>query len=810
MKLIELTCRAEYDKIIISESGVCALRYNIKTGQVEISLSELCPPRRTRAGDDFVSPEALPETVAGSAPRDIVYVVEYGGVEFRISGRADALFVDGDGLRICELIPAPDAGSGKRPLPGDMTLCLAFMFCKLYGEGSAVVEVVMFDRKTGQIESNRRTKKLPALESVFYKRLGAKLGEAKMLSERAELVLPGAASVKFPFSSLREGQEIMMRECYDALRAGERLFIQAPTGIGKTMSALYPAVKFLGNGRCDKIFYLTAKISTQREAYRAAGMLFSAGAKLRTIVLSSKESYCLRRGLKPVDSPCAVGGCDSFAAPSERMTAAIWHLLALQNGYEKKIINKTAREFRVCPYELSLRLSEYCEIIIADYNYAFDPLIRIGRYFGDEQKGGRYVFLVDEAHNLADRTRSMYSAVISTRDFMPSVGNPEAGETELSTLLTQAAGRLSAMRALCRDDMIRDEAGVERGFYTSKSIPQGFVEILGALACECEAQIYRRPGAPDVGYIASLNKKIGRYLAAAEHFDERHLFFCEVRGEVVTTWIYCLDPSEILHRLLGSAVASVMFSATLTPLEYFSDILGGGRLARTLALSSPFDISNLFIGAIGNISTRYEDRKKTLPMIISHIAAVMSGRRGNYIAYFPSYKYMEAAASAFSARYPGVKVISQEKGMTRERRENFLDEFRRDDGLMRLGFCVLGGSFSEGIDLPGSRLIGVIVVGVGMPGLSSERNIMSEYYQFTRESGYDYAYTYPGMNNVLQAAGRVIRGESDRGVLVLIDDRYCEPKYTAMYPDHWRQMQYFSSAASLNSAICEFWKDKSK
>ncbi len=786
------------------------MRYNIKTRQVEISLSELCPPRRGRAGDSFVAPEALPEAVAGSAPRDIVYLEEYEGLEFRISGRADALFVEGDGLRICELIPASDDGTGRMPPPGDATLCLAFMFCKLHGKNSAVVETVLFDRKTGQTQSNRRTKKLPALKAVFHKRLGAKHSEAKMLAERAELVLPGAVSVKFPFSSLREGQEIMMRECYDALRGGERLFIQAPTGIGKTMSALYPAVKFLGNGRCDKIFYLTAKISTQREAYRAAGMLFSAGAKLRTVVLSSKESCCLRRGLKPVDSPCAVGGCDSFAAPTERMTAAIWHLLALQNGYEKKIINKTAREFRVCPYELSLRLSEYCEIIIADYNYAFDPLIRIRRYFGDERQGGRYVFLVDEAHNLADRTRSMYSAAISTRDFSPVLDNPEGGRAELSTLLARAAGRLSAMRALCRDDMIRDEEGIERGFYTSKSIPKGFVEVLGELARECETIIYRRPGDPNIGYIASLNKKIGRYLAAAEHFDEHHLFFCEVRGEIVTAWIYCLDPSEILHRLLGSAAASVMFSATLTPLDYFADILGGGRLARTLALPSPFDISNLFIGAVGNISTRYEDRKKTLPGLISHIAAAMSGRRGNYIAYFPSYKYMEAAASAFSARYPGVKVISQEKGMTRERRESFLDEFRRDDGVMRIGFCVLGGSFSEGIDLPGSRLIGVIVVGVGMPGLSSERNIMSEYYQITRDSGYEYAYTYPGMNNVLQAAGRVIRGERDCGVLVLIDDRYCEPKYTAMYPDHWRQMQYFSSAASLNSAICGFWKDKSK
>ncbi len=798
------------------------MRYNNKTGQVEIFLSELCRPRRGRARPGADSrfgylPAIPPEISAGGSPRDAVICEKLEGVDFKISGRADAVVINTGGadktkcgIKVSEIFIAGGDDTEGNIMPDDEAAIIAYMFCKLNNEDAAEVEAVIFDPATGVVTKNSQRKKFSALEATFKKHLTGKVGEARMLAERSALIMPGAAAVKFPFAKLREGQENMMRECYDAMRNGERLFVEAPTGIGKTLSSLYPAVKFWGNGRCDKIFYLTAKTSTQAEAYKAAGMLFQGGAKLRTIILSAKENCCLRRGIKPPDQPCGPRECSCFASSEEKMTAAIWHLLALQNGYGQSVIVKTAKEYGVCPYELSLNLSEYCEIIIGDYNYAFDPLIRLKRYFENPENTGRYVILVDEAHNLADRTRGMYSAEINTGDMLALYNKIKCEESELTGAMKDSLDCLFAMHSLCRDDMTKDETGAETGFYTCRERPENFDQSLNALLKECELRIFRHDDDPLRGEISSLSKKIMRYLAAAEYFDERFLFYCEVSGGGVRAIIYCLDPSALLEKCLGRIDAAVMFSATLTPLDYFSDILGGGKKARTLALASPFDISNLFIGAVDNISTRYEDREKTLLKTVSYIAAAVAGRRGNYIVYFPSYRYMEKAASAFSQKYPKVSVLIQRKGMTREEKEQFLDEFRRDDGNMRVGFCVLGGSFSEGIDLPGSRLIGVVIVGVGMPGLSSERNIMKDYYELSRESGYDYAYTYPGMNNVLQAAGRVIRSDTDRGVVVLVDDRYATPKYAAMYPEHWRQMQHFTSAASLNEAISGFWKDKSK
>ena len=306
--------------------------------------------------------------------------------------------------------------------------------------------------------------------------------------------------------------------------------------------------------------------------------------------------------------------------------------------------------------------------------------------------------------------------------------------------------------------------------------------------------------------LQKLKKQLSRLIITSEYFDERFLFYCELNGEDVILKIFCLDPSQILDNIHSTVEASIMFSATLTPLEYFSDILGGGRKSRTLLLASPFDRDNLFLGACGGVSTRYEDREKTLSQVVSYIAATVACKKGNYLVYFPSYSYMNRAAELFMKRFPKVRTIVQNPRMNRTDINGFISEFLNADGKMRVGFWVLGGIFSEGIDLPGKSLIGVVIVGTGVPGISSERNIMREYYELSRGCGYDYAYTSPGMNNVLQAAGRVIRSDTDKGIVTLIDDRYITQKYREMYPDHWEKMQYFESAASLNSAITEFWK----
>jgi Rad3-related DNA helicase len=288
------------------------------------------------------------------------------------------------------------------------------------------------------------------------------------------------------------------------------------------------------------------------------------------------------------------------------------------------------------------------------------------------------------------------------------------------------------------------------------------------------------------------------------------LCYVELFGGDILVKIYCLDPSPVMDSLLDRARASVLFSATLTPPEYFCDVLGGAKKAQSVSLSSPFLPENLCVSVVDGISTRAEDRAKNYAKYATLIAASVSAKSGNYIAYFPSYECLDGVREAFCRKYPKVEVVSQSRGMSVTEKEAFLSAFKNDEGHLRVGFCVLSGAFSEGVDLPGSRLIGAIVFGVGIPALSNERNMIQEYFDATTEAGYDYAYTYPGMNHVLQAVGRVIRREGDRGIAVLVDDRYSESKYRRLFPKHWQGVQYTADARSLAKILQDFWDNSDK
>ena len=461
------------------------------------------------------------------------------------------------------------------------------------------------------VETIVRNKTYASLEKLFLRWLARLIPIAQMLRERGEKILSCSSNAKFPYPTLRNGQMLMMNECYDAMSRGKRLFVQAPTGIGKTLSVLYPAVKFLGSGKCDKIFYFTAKSSTQAEAYRAAGALFASGAQLRTIVISAKEQVCCA-------SDCMVNGiCDavacSFAKYSDaQMSEAVNELLALQNGYEKNVVMKTAMKHKVCPYELSLCLAEFCEIIIADYNYVFDPSVYFRRFFADQDRTDQYVFLIDEAHNLADRAREMYSAELST-SFLKKL------HSEIACVLPELVGQLEDLmnqmgnlRHLCADNMVKDENGIEHGFYLSKSRYDNLDESLEALYKTLGFKLRKGRSDPFYRSIAAVYRLIHKYIITANFYIESSMFYCEVEGENVKVKSICVDPSEMLNERMEWARASILFSATLTPQDYFIDILGGGAKATGLALKSPFDEDNLFLAAVDDVSTRYEDRNKSL------------------------------------------------------------------------------------------------------------------------------------------------------------------------------------------------------
>lgn len=768
------------------------MRYDRLTGSIALNICELCgradDAERQRLGD-----------LAGLALTTYRMQYTHNDITYLAIGSA---YTQKD--VICDVVQhVPDA-----PLPsaGEGTLLAAFLWCLHSCADVAHISVLAVDEDGNACGGEVTSRGREALEKYFLRRLDKVAGIASMLRERAEQILPLAARVRFPYPGLRRGQRLMMEECYDCMCRGERLFVEAPTGIGKTISALYPAVKYLGMGKCDKIFYVTAKSSTQNEAYKAAGALFRGGAMLRTVVLSAKEHMCLCREHMTAGM-CDVRCCRYATASTETVMAGASELLSLQNGYDSEIIRRVAERYGVCPYELSLTLAEFCEIVIADYNYIFDPLVFLRRFFRDSGDDARYVLLVDEAHNLADRAREMYSSELCSDDVRALRAQVADMLPELCAMLDAFLADFDTMRRRCDENSERGPDGVMRGYNISRERDVSF-DAHAELICRELGRL--SAGSEQPGYVAmaALYRRLKRYIVAGELSRDISMLYCQFEGESVTLRSLCIDPSAELNWRMKRFSSVVLFSATLTPPDYFNDLLGGGRSAVNLALRSPYDEKNLFLGAVTDISTRYEDREKSLARTVSYIAATVSARRGNYMVYFPSYDYMHRAAELFAKRFPAVTLLEQTRGMSRGDRDAFLSQFRLGDGVMRVGFCVLGGSFSEGVDLPGQCLIGAVIVGVGIPGLSGERNIMRDYFQLTRESGYDYAYTYPGMNNVLQAAGRVIRSDTDRGLVVLIDDRYGTEKYRAMYPEHWQHMKYFSQPASLNAEILEFWRQE--
>lgn len=826
------------------------MNYNASQKLLEITVGELCfISHRSRDLDYSRSYLRYAEMQEGSAAHRVLakhlatqtndryetecpltLEYEYCGYNYRIIGRADGVTVAADGTPVTvDEYKSTNAPTAKKPVPihKAQLYCYALMLSRQYGLADINARLIYCKRTLNDVTVSEEdawkvhAEKLPVplLEKSLQKLLDYTLWYIRHEELRQTEILPGASAIPFPYKSLRVGQSELIKECYRSIKNGKRFFVQAPTGIGKTVSVLYPAVRALSDGYCDKIFYLTAKSSTRKEAYNAAGKLFEVGAHIRTVILSAKSIMC-RDPMKDFadgDGPrCDPVHCIYARGYNEKSKRAIDELLSVQNCFTPTAILKIAEKYKICPYELSLDLSELCDLIICDYNYVFDPTVYLRRYFSDTPTcPGKFLFLADEAHNLPDRARDMYSAELHSSALERIYTALPENEPLLIKSLGAFISDMYALKKLCRDDLTKDADGKLCGFWLDKNLYAPFVDRVRRLKSVAD-QVrgkYADTGEPSnaLKLIDRLNFLLSRFARIADIFGDGFLNCIEFDHGRITIKLYCLDPSEVLDKCLSKAVSSVMFSATLTPPEYFADLLGcSPRNSVTLSLASPFPKENLCVVAATSVSTRYDDREKSVKKIANYIALAISHKIGNYIVYFPSYSYMSAVLEVFRNKYPNVPLLIQKPNMTADDRRDFIEGFPEDTGKMRVGFCVLGGSFSEGVDLPGTRLIGAIIIGVGLPGLSNERNIMRDHFQNKYECGYDYAYTYPGMNNVLQAAGRVIRTEHDTGVVLLIDDRYETPTYKALYPDTFSDIKFAHTPQDVSVCIRDFWQKNKK
>ena len=714
-----------------------------------------------------------------------------GALRLLVEGRADGVYTDGEGTVVDEIkttgAPLELITEDFNPLHWAQAMCYAHMLCIREGWETMRVRLTYYQVDTDEIRRFIRAYTADELAAFYadllerYRRWGERRQDWEGTRD---------ASIKataFPYPHYRPGQRRLAEAVYRTARDGGRLFCQAPTGIGKTISTLFPAIKAIGEGIADKIFYLTAKTITRQVAESACDAMRAGGLRLKTVTLTAKDKICFleRRNCNPDACPYADGHFD-------RVNGALEEMLEREEAFTREKVETYARRHRVCPFELALDLTLWCDVIIADYNYIFDPQVYLRRFFTGGP--GPYVFLIDEAHNLVDRAREMYSAGLRKSDFLQM--SRALGKKD--KLRRSLAGINTAMIAM------RKECG-EAGCLRREEPYREFHKQLARTAADCEEWLQQHPHAPEEEQLLNLYFGVLSFLRIAELYDERYITSVEAKGSEVALRLFCLDPSYLLSKAMERGRASVLFSATLTPLDYFVSVLGGDESARRLTLASPFPAENLCLLVSDRISTKYKDRRESLGPVADQIALTVGAKRGNYLVYFPSYAYLQEVYEVFQERYPDIPTLVQRSGMEEEEREAFLERFQAGGMDSLIGFCVLGGIYAEGIDLRGERLIGTVIVGVGLPQIGPEQDMIRDYYDRQGGRGFDYAYRYPGMNKVLQAAGRVIRDERDRGVVVLIDQRFTSPAYRPLFPEHWRHYAAVRSGVALEERLHRFW-----
>ena len=810
------------------------MRYNQIADAVEMSVRELCElaflsgsiDTRAKPGAGIIQSGQLGGAIHRYIQKnggdgyhsevELRGISCFNGVYYNVSGRADGVILADGKYTVDEIKTIRSRFDADRDssLHYAQLFCYAYFFCVKKELDEVNTRLTYYNIDTDEIKYIEKLMSFSELRDFYMKMLAAVSFRAEQLTHRFKVRMPSCASAIFPYRELRESQSEMIKECYLDIKHGCRLFCQAPTGIGKTISVLYPAIRTLGELVTDRIFYLTSKASIRREALSACKKIRECGAMIRTCVIIAREQICLcmrsDKGRR-ISSNCRPDLCVYADKYYERRERALTEILSGGYEYTKEVIVEAAKKFSVCPYELSLDLSEFCDVIICDYNYVFSPIAYLRRYFDDDmRKKEKYVFLVDEAHNLPKRARDMYSAKISRSDFA------DLGEKALEAyggddrniiyrMCNEVISFLNAEKEKYSENLRYTADGKIYGYGLVKEKPEDLCEKLRKFQEKCDSWLRHAKENYLYSRVDSMLFSLYEFFTVAQKYSDGYVTFINISDEDVSVQLYCLDPSSLLSDVLDLSSASVFFSATLTPTDYFADVLGGGERAVSVSFPSPFPPENLCVAAVDNISTRYDDREKFYRRIVSYIAAAVSPKAGNYIVFFPSYKYMEDVYKIFAAKYPKVKTVLQKRNMNDAEREEFLNFFKNDENRLRVGFSILGGMFSEGVDLPGSRLIGTVIIGVGLPGISDEGNIIRDYYEEKCGRGYDYAYTFPGFNSVLQAAGRVIRRHDDKGIVVLIDDRYADGKYISLFPKSWKDIKYAGNPASLAELTRRFW-----
>lgn len=749
---------------------------------------------------------------------------EQKAYEIHLEGRADGIICDmqedAEGNRIPESAVTVDEIKTMQADVKKLTepiyvhkaqaMCYGYIYASQQHLSEITIQMTYCNPETEEIKRFQDTYTYTQITEWFDALLQQFLRWTDFVFDARRMRQQSIKGMAFPYP-YRQGQRNLVVSVYKSIEQERNLYIQAPTGVGKTLSTVFPAVAAMGQAYIDKIFYLTSKTITRTVAQDTFQLLRANGLQFRNVTLTARDKICCNdeRKCTPMDCVCAKGHFD-------RINDAVYDVITNNMVIDRECILEYAAKHKVCPFELSLDVSYWCDGIICDYNYVFDPNVALKRYFGEGSRGD-YVFLVDEAHNLVDRAREMYSALLVKEDFLKIKKLVKETDKRLAGCLERCNHELLLMKRQCDTVKVLDDLG---------KLPASLERLFMAIQDFLE----KHKNFPEKEEILTFFFDVRHFLNMYDCMDERYVIYCEhdAAGDFCLR-LFCVDPSGNIALRLQQGRSTVFFSATLLPIHYFKEMLSGDMQDYAVYAESSFDTQKRCVIIGQDVSSRYTRRNvQEYQKICQYIMQTAAQKAGKYMVFFPSYSYMEAVRELFVSIYPESVLIDydedeevlrqqfqenrtfiavQSTRMREQDKEQFLALFDAYEcGGCLIGFCVTGGAFSEGIDLRQDSLIGAIVIGTGLPMICRERDILRDYFDDCGKDGYAYAYVYPGMNKVLQAAGRVIRTNEDRGVIELLDDRFFMREYQALYPREWTAV-YPATLKNVNKIVNDFWKN---
>lgn len=713
-------------------------------------------------------------------------------IELLVEGRADGIFEE-DGIVTIDEIKGVyvDLERLTEPVAVHMAqaMCYGFFYCCDRDLDGVRIQLTYCNLETEEIRRFHEDRSREELEAWFRSVIHEYFKWARYQCHHELQRNQSINGLEFPFP-YREGQRDLAVAVYKTISRKKRLFIQAPTGIGKTLSTIFPAVQAMGAGKASKIFYLTAKTITRTVAEEAFRILRSRGLVFTAVTITAKEKLC------PMEkTECNPEACPYAKGHFDRVNEAVFDILHLEQEMDRETVLRYAEKYRVCPFEFCLDISSWTDGIICDYNYVFDPNVRLKRYFADGASGD-YLFLVDEAHNLVSRAREMYSASVYKEDFLEVKRIIKGKSPRLERQLDRCNKLLLSMKRECGDwQLLEDVTGLAAGIMTAFSYMETFMEEF--------------PEFPERETVLDFYFCLRDFLNVYEELDGHYQIYEENREDgSFLVRLFCVDPSRLLSRCMDQGASTILFSATLLPVRYYKTLLSGNQEDYAVYVNSPFPEENRLLMVAEDVSSRYTRRSPSeYWKVADYIRIVTESRPGNYMVFFPSYQYMGEIEEILEEEPLKADLLVQGQGMGEAEKAEFLEEFEKERSHSLAAFCVMGGVFSEGIDLKEERLIGVIVVGTGLPMVCVEQEVLKGYFDETEEKGFDFSYQYPGMNKVLQAAGRVIRTPGDRGVILLLDDRFLRRDHLELFPREWEHFQVVNRG---NAARCleDFWNGR--